>query len=104
MKEEKIILNSPAELYSLPISKIKNTKLYNFSGKYFDQIYEEALKIERSGRNVEEFFRPKIKIEAIQIEIPFNTEFGQKIVVSGSGESLGNWDINKAYDIYIKID
>jgi hypothetical protein len=99
MKEEKIVLNTAAELYSLPISKIKNTKLYNFSGKYYDQIYEEALKIERSGRSVDEFFRPKIKIEGIQFEIPFNTDYGQKIVLCGSGESLGNWDVKKAYHI-----
>ena len=33
----------------MPVQAIKNTKIYNFSGKYFDEIYEEALKIERSN-------------------------------------------------------
>ena len=48
-KDEKVIIETSADLYKLPISTIKNTKIYNFKGKYFDQIYEEALKIERSG-------------------------------------------------------
>ena len=96
MRDEKVVIENSADLYNLPFSKIKNTKLYNFSGKYYDKIYEEALKIERSGRNVEEFFRPGIKVDFLQIEMPFNTDFGQKLVLCGSGEVLGNWDINKA--------
>ena len=51
---KKVIINNSADLYKLPISTIKNTKIYNFSGKYFNEIYEEALKIERSS-GVEKF-------------------------------------------------
>ena len=46
---KKIIIDNSADLYLLPVQAIKNTKIYNFSGKYFDEIYEEALKIERSN-------------------------------------------------------
>ena len=96
MKEEKVRIENSADLYKLPIHVIKNTKLYNFQGKYFDKIYEEALKIERSGGNLEEVLKPKIIIDQIVFEIFFKTEFGQKIVLSGSNEQLGEWDINKA--------
>ena len=34
--------------------KSKKTKIYNFSGKYFDEIYKEALKIER-GNGIEKY-------------------------------------------------
>ena len=46
---KKIIIDNSADLFLLPVQAIKNTKIYNFSGKYFDEIYEEALKIERSN-------------------------------------------------------
>ena len=46
---KKIIINDTSDLYKMPIETLKNTKIYNFTGKYFDEIYEEALKIERSN-------------------------------------------------------
>ncbi len=46
---KKVVIDNSADLYKLPVSAIKNTKIYNFSGKYFNEIYEEALKIERSN-------------------------------------------------------
>ena len=46
---KKIIIDNSADLFLLPVQAIKNAKIYNFSGKYFDEIYEEALKIERSN-------------------------------------------------------
>ena len=45
----KVIINDSADLYKLPVSVIKNSKIYNFSGNYFNEIYEEALKIERNN-------------------------------------------------------
>ena len=51
---KKIIINNSADLYKLPVSEIKKTKIYNFSGKYFDEIYKEALKIER-GNGIEKY-------------------------------------------------
>ena len=46
---KKIIIENSSDLFKLPVSAIKNTKIYNFSGKYFNEIYEEALKIERNN-------------------------------------------------------
>jgi hypothetical protein len=94
--EGKIILENSSDLYKLPISAINNTKIYNYKGKYFDKIYEEALKIERSGKNVDDFFSPVIKVEKLEFEILFVTEFGQRLVICGSPSDLGAWDITKA--------
>ena len=58
--ENKIILENSTDLYKLPLNVLKNTKIYNFKGKYFDKIYEEAVKIERSGGKVEELLKKKI--------------------------------------------
>ena len=46
---KKIVINNSADLYKLPVDKIKNSKVYDFSGDYFNEIYEEALKIERNN-------------------------------------------------------
>ena len=46
---KKIVINNSADLYKLPVDKIKNSKVYDFSGDYFKEIYEEALKIERNN-------------------------------------------------------
>jgi hypothetical protein len=94
--ERKIILENSADLYKLPIHVLKNTKIYNFKGKYFDKIYEEALKIERSGGKVEDFIKKKISIEGIELEINYATNFGQRVIACGSAPSLGNWDYKRA--------
>ena len=43
----KITINTSADLYKIPISLLKRTKVYNFKGKYYDKIYKEALDLER---------------------------------------------------------
>ncbi len=45
-KEEKVIINNSADLYKIPISILRNTKVYNFQGKYYDKIYKDAIDIE----------------------------------------------------------
>ena len=95
MNESKVRIENSADLYKLPIHVLKNTKLYNFQCKYYDKIYEEALKIERSGGRIEEVYKPKIKIKFIEFEMQFDTDFGQKIIICGSGDQFGNWDTHK---------
>lgn len=43
---QKIIINSINDLYKLPISVMKNTKITNFSGKYFEKLFKKALGLE----------------------------------------------------------
>ena len=99
-KDEKVIIETSADLYKLPISTIKNTKIYNFKGKYFDQIYEEALKIERSGGlsnfSISNFLKKDIRINSIIFEMKYQTQIGQELGVIGSLEKLGNWNQDKA--------
>ena len=61
---KKVIINNSLDLYKLPVSTIKNTKIYNFKGKYFDQIYEEALKYERNN-GIEKFMNLNQKEEEV---------------------------------------
>lgn len=96
MQNDKVIIETSADLYKLPISLIQKTKLYNFKGKYFDKLYEEALKIERSGGTVEDLEKPR-KITHIEFQMQFNTEFGQQLAIVGSTNELGNWEGKKAY-------
>ncbi len=46
---KRVVINNSADLYKLPVEVIKNSKIYNFSGDYFNEIYEEALKLERNN-------------------------------------------------------
>ena len=45
--EDKIQIENAADLYKLPISILKNAKIFNFSGKLYDKIYNEALEMEK---------------------------------------------------------
>ena len=77
--EEKIELNTCFDLYKLPINVLKKTKIYNFKGKYFDKIYEEALKLEKSGTfSQKQENKKSINFNKIEIEIFFLTEVIKK--------------------------
>ncbi len=74
-EDKKIELNTCFDLYKLPISVLNNTKIYNFKGKYFDKIYEEALKIEKSRKESERLDNKKpVNIQKIEFEIFYLTE------------------------------
>jgi len=103
--DKKIILETSADLYKLPISSIKNTKLYDFSGKYFDQIYKDLLKAEKNGGELEIsniynkslINKKEIKINKIVMRIinPF-FKMNQDLGIIGSIKELGNWNQDKA--------
>lgn len=99
-QNNKVIIETSADLYKLPISVIKNTKIYDFGGKYFNQIYEEALKIERSGGldsfTIDNYLKKEIKIDKIIFEMKYQTQMGQELGVIGSFDQLGNWNQDKA--------
>lgn len=101
-EKQKIKIETSADLYKLPISVIKNTKLYDFQGKYFDQIYNEALKIERSGGienlSMNTLLRKdnEIIISKVTFEMTYQTQLGQELGVIGSINPLGNWNQDNA--------
>ena len=48
---QKIIIDAKEDLENLSFDVIKNTKIYNYSGKYYDELYKRALDIE-AGKEV----------------------------------------------------
>jgi hypothetical protein len=71
---KKVIIETSADLFKLPLEVIKNTPIYHFKGKYFNKLYEEALKIERSGGKIDSQEQSLPIIESIQFEINYNTK------------------------------
>ncbi len=71
---KKVVIETSADLFKLPLDVIKNTPLYHFKGKYFNKLYEEALKIERSGGKIDIPESTSSSIETIQFEILYNTK------------------------------
>ena len=102
--DKKIILETSADLFKLPISAIKNTKLYDYSGKYFDQMYKDLLKAEKNGEELKisnifntSMIKKEIKINKIIFRLmnPFFKN-GQELSIIGSLKELGNWNQDKA--------
>lgn len=91
---QSIIIDKSLDLLKIPYSIINNSKLTNFSGKYFQKIYEEALKIEK-GEEVNEskvnIIMKKYSFDSIGFEIVYPTNFGEEIGLLGSIDPLGNW-------------
>ena len=53
---QKIIIDTKEDLENLSFDVIKNTKIYNYSGKYYDELYKRALDIE-AGKEVKKPIR-----------------------------------------------
>jgi hypothetical protein len=98
--EKKVIIETSSDLYKLPLDVIKNTKLYNFKGNYYDELYEEALKIEKAGGlekfSISNYLKKGIKIEKIKFQMTYQTQMGQELGVIGSFKELGEWNQDKA--------
>ena len=45
-KQEKMIINTTSDLLKIPLYILNNSKIQNFSGIYFEEIYQEAIKDE----------------------------------------------------------
>ena len=104
LDNKKIILETSADLYKLPLSVIKNAKLYDYSGKYFEQMYKDLLKAEKSGEEIQlsniystSNNKKEIKINKILFRVinPFYKS-EQELYIIGSIKELGNWDKDKA--------
>jgi len=100
----KITLENNFDLFKLTPNQIKSTKIFNYKGKIFDEIYKEALKLENEGKNSTNFLNNNninnnnknnnnnIKIEKIRFEIQYQTQMGQEIGILGNLNELGNWN------------
>ena len=57
------------DLYKIPLKVLKSTKLYDFKGKYYEKLYQEALELEQ--KELEK--QPIIKF--VYTKVPSNTLF-----------------------------
>ena len=105
INNKKVVLETSADLYKLPLSVLKNTKLYDYSGKYFEQIFKDLLKAEKNGDELQisniynkaSINKKEIIINRIIIRIinPFYKS-QQELGIIGSIKELGNWNQEKS--------
>ena len=62
VSQGKLVINSITDLLKIPIQKIHNSKIENFSGIYFDKIYEEAIISESKSKDIKSTNSNKIQI------------------------------------------
>ncbi len=70
--QNKIQIDNPLDLYKIPISVLKNYKIYNFEGKLYEKIYKEALEIEK------DIISKKPPIEKKIVKTSDNPNFNQQ--------------------------
>lgn len=56
-KQKIINIETASDLHKIPFNVLKSSKIYDFKGKYYDQLYKEALSLEEQEANK----KPKIK-------------------------------------------
>ena len=109
---KKITLENNFDLFKLTPNQIKNTKIYNYQGKIYDEIYQEALKLEKEGKNsinlsntisknnvstsINNNNNNNNKIEKIVFEMKYQTQMGQELGILGNLNELGNWNQDNA--------
>lgn len=93
---EKINLQKKSDILKYSYSQLKNTKLHNFQGDYFKEIFAEAIKLEKEEKD-------EIIVEYIEIEMHYHIEFGQKVVLCGNQIDLGSWNAKKGYNIIVNF-
>ena len=107
--EKKITLENNFDLFKLTPNQITSTKLFNYQGKIYDEIYQEALKLEKEGKNsinlINTISNNNItpsnnnnnnKIEKIVFEMKYQTQMGQELGILGNLNELGNWNQDNA--------
>ena len=98
----KVIINNTADLYKLPVDVIKKSKIYNFSGDYFNEIYEEALKLERNNGikkliNPDEFDQKEEELYEEISEDDVNRMYNNNIIPEMKIEQASKYEINGKY-------
>ena len=94
---EKIILNKKSDLINIPIQQLRTAQLKNFSGSLFEQIYKEAILIEKNQAN-------KIKKQLLESK-EHSRSFASKMpkeIINKNIEDYYNGEKNKAIKIINK--
>ncbi len=108
--ENKIQIETPLDLYKIPISVLKNSKIYNFEGKLYEKIYKEALEIEK------DIISKKPPIEKKIVKTSDNPNFNQQDFNNSNynpqiyntqfntPQNYGNFGINNIINRQIRIN
>ena len=102
---DKIVIDKSFDLLKLSFTQMKSSKLSDFTGNYFNELYEEALKIEQTQLNPLEYLNSKtinnstLIINKITFAITYPTVFGEELGIIGSIPLLGEWSQAK----YLKM-
>ena len=64
-----INIESINDLHKIPLKVLKSTKIYNFKGKYYEKLYQEALELEQKE------FEKQPMIKFVYTKAPTNTLF-----------------------------
>ena len=85
---EKINLQKKSDILKYSYSQLNNTKLHNFQGDYYKELFAEAMKLEKEEKE-------EILVDYIEFEMQYHIEFGQKLVLCGNLTELGAWNAKK---------
>ena len=93
-KSSKIVIEKQTDLLKITKSQIDASKLSDYSGKLYEEIYREALEIERAQSQLEKN-SPKeseaIPISKLTFQMVYETVFGEELGLLGSTPCLGEW-------------
>ena len=99
--QEKLIINSLTDLLNISLNEINNLKIENFSGIYFDKLYEEAIKSETQTETEESSPTKKLKRKK-SIKHKSNKKI-QKLIKSNSIDSKKQYAEEDDYE-YIRTN
>jgi hypothetical protein len=87
---EEINLQSQNDILKYSFTQLKNTNLNNFKGPYFDQLFAEAMRLEKQEKE-------EIIVKEIEFELCCHVDYCQRIVLCGNKREIGDWNVKKRY-------
>ena len=97
--DKKVTIETLSDFLKIPFSKIKSTKLSNFNGKFFDELYQNALKIERGEINHKEIEKDDIDLENIDDNYSVNIQMMHNpLYQNDNNKKLNNNHMNNNFE------
>ena len=97
--DKKVTIETLSDFLKIPFSKIKSTKLSNFNGKFFDELYQNALKIERGEVNHKEIEKDDIDLENIDDNYSVNIQMMHNpLYQNDNNKKLNNNHMNNNFE------
>lgn len=87
---DEINLNSQNDILKFSFTQLKNTKLHNFKGPYFEQLFAEAMKLEKEEKE-------EIIVKEIEFELNYHLDYSERLVICGNKPELGDWNPKRRF-------